>query len=433
MVEKYADHKEVLNMANFALPLLEDNVELRHQRAVLLYHKAWLEMVLRAEEEGKKFVYNQFNLYTDLFYAFDLVPIPPEIWSLTKVTLRDGYGMCETIDAAHEAGIHPELCSAHKSAIGDQLLGNRIPPPAMIVNPSFPCDNTKVAYQVLAEITGAPMLVMDCPYFGPDTDEKVAMDYWVERVKELIRFLEEHTGQKLDPDRLKEVIEEANRAVEYVLEYESFRQLKPLPQPGVALGSAMGGFTMSGLPEYTELMKTLRDDIKDRMDKGKTAVPEEKLRLNWFYLHAFYDGGVYGWLETKGVVSPVAFHGYDVLEPIDTSTTESTIRGLAKKLLAFPMGRQGTGSSHIYINDCIDATQRWQCDAVILSGHAGCKYIRGLIGLLRDELRKIGVPMLVFDMDTFDPRVAPPSQYYPIIEEFVDVCLAKKEEGIPLV
>ncbi|MBA7594507.1 (R)-phenyllactyl-CoA dehydratase alpha subunit [subsurface metagenome] len=428
MVEKYADHKELLNLMNFLMPLISSNEDLRHQQAIIMYNKYWIELVLKAEEEGEKIVYNQFNMYAELFHVFDLVPVPPEIWTLLKCGLRDGYGMCETIDAAHEAGIHPELCSAHKSAIGDQLLGNRIPPPDMIVNPSFPCDNTKIAYQILAEITGAPMLVMDCPYFGPDIDEEAAMEYWVNRVKELIRFLEEHSGKKLDPDRLKEVVEEANRAVDYALEYASYRQLKPLPQPGPGGGTAMGGMNLMGLPQYTELMKGLLDDIKDRVAKGKTAVPEEKLRLNWFYLHAFYDRDVYGWLEReKGAVSPISFATYDRLEVIDTSTTESIIRGVARRLLQFPMGRQGTGSSDIYIDDCIDAVTRWQCDAVILSGHAGCKYIRGLIGLLRDELRKMGVPLLVFDEDTFDPRVSPPEEFHPKIEEFVDMCLASKE------
>ena len=422
------DHRELLNWMDMGIPFLSGNEDLRYMLPGMLMQKAWIERALSAEEEGKKVVYNQFNMYAELFNAFDLVAIPPEIWTLLKVRLKDGFGMVETIDAAHEAGIHPELCSAHKSAIGDQVLGDRIPPPDFIVNPSFPCDNTKIAYQVLAEITGAPMLVMDCPYFGPDTDEEQAMAYWVNQVKELIRFVEEQTGKKLDPDRLKEVVEEANRGAEYALDYASLRQLKPLPQPGAGGGSAVGGMNLMGLPEWTNCMKALLDDIKDRVAKGKTAVPEEKLRLNWFYLHAFYDFDVYEWLEReKGAVSPVTFSNYDRLEVVDTSSTESIIKGVAKRLLQFPMGRQGTGSSDIYINDCIDAVKRWQCDAVILSGHAGCKYIRGLLGLLRDELRKINIPLLVFDEDTFDPRVAPVEEFRPKIEDFVDMVIARKE------
>ncbi len=428
MVEKYADHKELLNIIDAMLPLVEADEKIKHMAPYMKLNQYWFEAAMNAEEKGKKVVYNQFCLFSELFVAFDLVPVPPEIWSLMKCQLKEGYGMVETIDAAHEAGIHPELCSAQKSAIGDQLLGDRIPPPDMIVNATFPCDNTRAAYQVLAKLTEAPMYVLDCPYFGPDMNEKAAMDYWVREVKDLICFLEEHTGKKLDPDRLKEVVEESNRAIEYLLEYQTYRQMKPLPQPGQGSGTGLGGNFLMGLPQFTDAAQTWLQDIKDRVAKGMTAVPEEKLRLNWFYLHAIYDRGIYSKLEDeKGVVHPISFGFYDTVGLIDTSSTESIIKGVAERLLHYVMGRQGIGVGDIYINDCIDAVKKYQCDAVILSAHVGCKYLKGLVSLVRDELRKIRVPMLVFDADTFDPRVSPPEEFYPKIYDFVDMCIAQKE------
>ena len=430
MREMCPDHRELLKMNNLLLSVLPADEDNKWRVPMLKVVKYWVEKVLSAEEDGKKVIYNQFNTFAELFNAFDLLAVPPEIWSLLKSYLKDGYGMCDSIDVAHEAGIHPELCSAHKSSIGDILRGDQIPPPVALINPSYPCDNTKIAYQVIAEITGAPIYVMDCPYFGPDTDEEAAVEYWVNQFKGLISFLEEISGQKLDPDRLKEVANEANRAVEYILEEQEMRKLKPCPTPGLGYQWTIGADSLMGLPEYTECVKMMRDETKERVEKGKTAVPggKEKLRVNWFYLHAAYDMNVTDWLEAeKGASSPVTFTSYATFEPIDTSTTESIIRGMARRMLTYPMGRQGTGSSEIYIQDCIDTVRGWGCDCVILSGHAGCKYLRGIFGLFRDELRKINVPLLVFDCDSFDPRVAPVEEFRPKIEEFVDMVIASKE------
>lgn len=423
MAEPYQAHRQLLEQAKLAQALLAGTEEPR-AASMLMTMKVideWFGRVFDAVEVRKPIVWNQFTTFSELFYAFDVQPLPPEIWTLIKLG-QDMYACCESIDAAHEAGIHPELCSAHKSLLGDLILGDKIPLPSMIVSPTYPCENAKIAYQAAAELTRAPMYFLDAPYW---IDDEGAMDYWVNQFKGLISFLEEHTGQKMDPDRLKEVVEESNRTVEYWVEALELRKLKPLPQPGLSTGAIMAGYSILGLPAATEAVKIVRDDVKERIAKGETAVPEEKLRVIWFYMPIIYDMAIGAWLEDEmGVVSPVSFWDYTKVEPIDTSTTESTIRGIARRALEVPMGRQGRSAIDLWIEDCLYAVREWKGDCVILAGHAGCKWLRGGYGLMRDVLRETGIPVFIFDVDIIDPRITPPEVYRGLIEDFLSTVMA---------
>ena len=125
-----------------------------------------------------------------------------------------------------------------------------------------------------------------------------------------------------------------------------------------------------------------------------------------------------------GAVTPHGMVSHFRVEPVDTSSPESIIRGLARRALETPMGRQGRGASDLWIEDCLNAVEEWQGDCVILAGHPGCKWLRGCYGLFRDIARERGIPVLLFDVDYYDPRIAPPEEYRAKIEDFLTTVMA---------
>jgi len=96
----------------------------------------WLGGIFTAVDEGKPILHNQFTIFSELMVALDKQPLSPELWQVVSLQL-DPNACCESIDAAQDAGIHPELCSANKAIIGDTML-DKIPPPSMVVLPTFP-------------------------------------------------------------------------------------------------------------------------------------------------------------------------------------------------------------------------------------------------------------------------------------------------------
>jgi benzoyl-CoA reductase/2-hydroxyglutaryl-CoA dehydratase subunit BcrC/BadD/HgdB len=423
MADPFEDYRVLLETYKNTYLAMEPIEDERFHSGFLKLLIIWFEKVLNAIDQGKPIVQNQFTLFSELSYAFDLAPNPAEVWAGIIFLLRDGYGACPSFDAAHEAGIAPELCSAYKGVIGGLMRGS-VPKPAIILSATFPCDNSKMGDQIAAELTGAPTYWLDCPYYPHEPE---AMEYWVNQIKGLISFLEEQTGRKLDPDRLKEVAEETNRAVEYWLETLEMRKMVPLPQRGLGPIGLVTACSLLGSPEGTEIMKFWHDDIKDRIAKGKTAVPQENLRMIWWYLIPAHDILMIDSLEEeKGAVSPLSFWDYTGAQPIDTSSTESIIRGMARRNLEQPMARQGIGPVDIYIDDCIRCVQEWKGDCVINAGHVGCKWLYASHGLLSERLRQIGIPSMIFECDVFDPRVARRPSYGPQLEKFVDTVIAQK-------
>lgn len=407
MAEKYQTHRQLYELVK------------RISEPTLKMMADWLGDIFSAVDEGRPILYNQFTIYSELMVALDIQPLSPELWETIAVSF-DKYALCESIDAAQEAGIPPELCSANKATIGDILL-DKIPPPSMIALPTFPCDNSKITYQTLAHLTEAPTYFLDTPYW---MDDKEAMEYWVNQFKGLISFLEEYSGRKMDYDRLKEVAEESNRCLDYWLEGAELKKLKPLPQSGAFASGLMAGLTTLGLPAATEAVKASLDELKGRIDRGETAVPEEKVRVIWFYYPIFWDTELTAWMDEMGAVTPHGMVSHFRVEPVDTSSPESIIRGLARRALETPMGRQGRGASDLWIEDCLNAVEEWQGDCVILAGHPGCKWLRGCYGLFRDIARERGIPVLLFDVDYYDPRIAPPEEYRAKIEDFLTTVMA---------
>ena len=394
----------------------------------------WVGGILSAVDEGKPIIYNQFTFWADSMVAMDLQALVPEFWPVAgrvAETLAALGGAAEgaepepeyaVLDAAEELGVPPEVCVAGRGVIGALLL-DTMPPPSMIVVPSYPCDNTKAAYQIIAQISGAPMYLLDCPYW---MDEEGAMDYWVNQYKGLISFMEEHSGKKLDYDRLKEVAEESNRFIEYWLEAEELMKMKPLPQNGPFPVPEI--LTKIGLPIATEAVKTRLDALKALVANGETAVPEETVRVIWNYLPVLWDTELFNWMAAEfGAVIPSGMTSWSwmLAEPIDTSTPESIIRGMARRAANGYMGRQGRGAADIWIEDTLNAFEQWSGDCIIVHGALGCKWLRGSYGYLRDICRQRGIPVTLFDCDIGDRRVVPQEEVHARIGEFIETVMAR--------
>jgi len=97
--------------------------------------------------------------------------------------------------------------------------------------------------------------------------------------------------------------------------------------------------------------------------------------------------------------------GYNLAQPVDLSSEDSMFEGLAKTILDIPMGAQSRGPAEYYLDYLFNIVKKYKADCAIYGGHMGCKHSWGIANLLKDELYKqTGVPTLLFEVDTMDPR-----------------------------
>jgi len=391
-----------------------------HGINVLLHNvNIFVEKMLHHLDRGHPFVWYNLGFNSELVYALeDTHPVTIEMLGAMHNLFGDVQVSLDFIDGAQAVGIPADCCSADKIAIGAIHKG-LYPPPACTIGINTPCDAQVLSTQVMQELSGAPFFAVDVPYYHSDeTIRHVAA-----QLKELIPFLEEHTGRRLDYDRLREVCEYSNQTTEAIWEWLEWRKHVPLAQSSklVALTLVLQ-ILFTGTPEGVDIARALLREARERTERGERFF-EERVRAIWYQDAVWTDMQMYDWFERElGLTVPVDIFGYYANEGlIETSTPETMLYGLARKLVAcHPMARQFRGDIDMYIQDFMHLYEAWNADCCIFAGHIACKHAWGGIGLFKEACRKADIPLLVFEFDMFDPRVTSYDDIYFQVERFVN-------------
>ena len=322
------------------------------------------------------------------------------------------------IDLAEARGVPNDCCSADKAAIGAMIKG-LYPEPVCTVGINTPCDSQVLSTQAIAEISGKPSFLIDVPYYDDDR----TVQHVADQLKELVPFLEQHTGRKMEWDRLCQACERTNRASEYLWEWLDWRKMVPLTQ-----SSKLVAFTLvhqilfTGTEYGVQCARDLAREARERHERGERFF-EERVRAVWYQDPVWTDMQIYDWMERElGLTVPVDVFGFYAHEDlIETSTPDSMLYGLARKLVRCqPMSRQFRGNIETYIADFMHMHEAFKADCAIFAGHVACKHAWGGIGLFREACRKAGIPLLVFEFDMFDARVTPRDAIQAELTRFVN-------------
>lgn len=370
-------------------------------------------------ERDAPFVWFNLGFSSDLLLGFEDVG---RTCIVSQAALQSLMGEQEFthafIDQAEARGVPNDCCSADKAAIG-AMIGGSYPEPVCTVGINTPCDSQVLATQAAAEISGKPSFLIDVPVYDDDrTVEHVAA-----QLKELVPFLEQHTGRKMEWDRLRQACDRTNRASEYIWEWLDWRKMVPVTQ-----SSKLVAFTLvhqilfTGTEYGIQCARDLAREARERHERGERFF-EERVRAVWYQDPVWTDMQIYDWMERElGLTVPVDVFGFYAHEDlIDTSTPDSMLYGLARKLVRCqPMSRQFRGNIETYIADFMHMHEAFSADCAIFAGHVACKHAWGGIGLFREACRKAGIPLLVFEFDMFDARVTPRDAIQSELSRFVN-------------
>jgi len=388
----------------------------------LLKNTLWfLEDFFRKIDAKDPLVWYNLGFNPELIYALgDVGNVALPICTAMSSILGAQEDTQALIDAAEEHGYSSECCSADKGAIGGLVNGLYPPDPACVVGINTPCDSQVSVIQAMYERSNnAPLFVIDVPPYEDDR----AFRYVAEQIRELIPFLERHTGKKMDWDRLKQVCETTNRTSEYTWQWMEWRSCAPTMQ-----ASKLCAMTMVQMISFTgskwgeNIARGLAEEARSRYESGDIYF-EEKVRAIWYQDPVWWDVQLYDWMESElGLVIPMDVFGYYATEGyIDTSSEESILYGLARRMVnCHPMSRQFRGDMKKYIDDFMLLHEKFHADCGIMAGHLACKHSWGGLGLFKEALKKAGIPLLVFEFDMFDPRILTYRELQFELERFVN-------------
>jgi len=285
------------------------------------------------------------------------------------------------------------------------------PRPLAYCASSHLCDGGYLLFANLARKEKLPYLLMDVPR---QNDEK-ALKYVVSQLQLMLGSLQDISGRKLDPDRLEEAVHNAERARQAMSKVNLLRLDLASPlRSAEAFGFLFLYFTGLGSREMPEIYETLAGELEENI--GNVTAPEKppRYRLLWLHLKPFYRNDLLNYLEEKGAriifeeFNHVYWGAMDKNKPLES---------IAERML-----------SHFIYGDIThrlqvirELAEKYEVDGVIHFSHWGCHQNSGSLRIMRDFLRKEGLPFLSLDGDCIDDRNYAAGQLQTRLDGFLEM------------
>ena len=378
-----------------------------------------VEFLTWALNESDRLILLEDMLPPEIARAMDLHSFVPVVIALLS-TMIDPHASERYIDAAERSGIAADSCTMPKVTMGIALM-KHMPKGMAIVSSNLPCDSGATSYTLIAHETGkVPIYRLDVPHYFKDEQ---AITLFVDDLKQMIKWLEQHTPGRMDWDRLRGICEERNRATELELEIWEMNRRKPSAMPGepIWLYHLFASNLMPGTAAATSGWRKIHQLAKENYNREVAAFPRERYRaVAWSPVPPMFSD-INVWCEqTWGITIVMDSQSYNSNPLIDTSTPESMLRDLAISIMNGPMARHNRGPSDNFFDDLFKVVDAYSADILFMAGHVGCKDSQALSGMLRERCRAKGVHLLVFDYDMMDPRIVSQDSIKDQINHFME-------------
>lgn len=394
----------------------------------------------RAKEDGKKVVYTFVpgNL-NELIYAFDMLPVHPEINALQSgMRKRSG----DYIMEAEKGGHSEDVCTYVKCDIGMLRKGNigptgeKLPEPDLLLLSYTGCFTFMKWFELLKQEYQCPVVMLHVPYQGDGKMTASMKQYVVSQLRDtVIPAMEKVSGKKLDYNRLKDFLASASRAEEDLVYVWNSAKHKPSPIDGYFGGVYYIGPIFSafrGLPECEEYYRELRKEVDYRIEHklGPTTpdgeLNEQKFRIvvegppNWTsfreFWKMFYDEGAVVVSSTYTKVGGLYEDGFrhDPEHPLET---------MAEYCMGCYTNHNLPGRIEIlekYIRD-------FNADGFLINSIKSCNsFSAGQLLMLRELEQRTGKSGGFIESDLVDPRYFSASNIKNRLESYFQMVSAKK-------
>jgi len=374
-----------------------------------------------AHKNGKKLVFYGGSVPTELIAAFDcfgfyLDTIPFRLSTNPALT-------AQYIDEA-EKYVAPTMCGLDKTELGAWVSGAYGIKPDIFVYNSVPCDSSRLAYPAMEKMMNVPTFSFDTPFRRDDR----GAEYLADQMEDFIVFMEEHTGHKLDWDKLKFYMENSNRNFELQKKCSDLRKNKPCPLPGRLL--VLNGTTnaVACYPEMGDLYAAELEAGQMMVDLGIGACPDEKYRVAMLQNMIWGAASIMDWMQMEynavAVMDAFGFQGDIMYEHMDDR--RDCFKVMGKKMQNNPMihGASGPSENHLAMVDKI--FQDYEPNVSMFLGHVGCKHTWASAKMVSDLVQeKYGLPTLYLDLDCIDGRYKSNDEVKAQIAEYFETVVMK--------
>jgi benzoyl-CoA reductase/2-hydroxyglutaryl-CoA dehydratase subunit BcrC/BadD/HgdB len=419
--------------------------------------KAAIGGTVKAREEGKPLAYSFIVCcYDEIIRAMGVVPIWTENYAGICGAKRDAQRFLERAEAEN---FSRSLCTYALCGLGfdawreelgemppDAPWGGQARPDMMLGSGQILCDPRNKWYQAAQHyMPDVPIYDVGLPWplYEDDYDYRDVQDYYVkyivEELKGLVKFLEKHTGKKMDWEHLSELVDLSDRTWNLIWEAYELRKAVPTPMgTGDAMNTMVPMVFMMGTQEAYDYYKDLYDELKAKIAKKEGVIPDEKYRLIWGGgLPSWFALSDFNYFNSKGAVFPVettyrmveAIYNFD----IDLSKITDPLEHIAWRWIKFwtywhDRARKRPGS-HPDVEQLIKYIEDYKIDGIVMHEAFSCRsWHPGLIWKL-NLLKKVyrDIPSLVLESDIVDISSYNEADTRARIDAFIDTLEAVKK------
>jgi len=379
----------------------------------------------------------------------DVYPLTGEPYAASVAWNKDFALKCH--EAVEKAGFARDLCSYMRNYWGSIILneyvfGGEFPKPDFIWQDHICCSHSKW-YQVVRDLEGG-----DVPYYSIDVsvgpyDELTEnrLEYVVGQMFDGIEWLEATTGRMYDDEKLIQAIYNHCRSTSLWAEICNFNKTIPAPLDEKTMYSLyVLGTLQKSSQVVADFYQELRDEVKDRVQRGIAAVSNELCRVMsdtqppWAFLKIFR------YLENYGCVSIGSLYTFGLIgmwdiqedgtwgprktpqeEGVEIKDREQALGVLASWELKKPEW-QHFYSPELKSEMMIRIAKEWKLNGIMLHYNRGCEGLSLGIAENRLALIEAGFPVMTFEGNMGDEREFDEAQTVNRIDAFMESLDFKK-------
>lgn len=416
--------------------------QLRSAVEATAYQREWFKSLKERVARGEPFAIVNADVPQEIFRAMDIPYVVNQWWAALCSAkqyspyyfgLLQGRGyredLCRYCSLSLASAFDPE---PEKGPWGG------LPKPTVAVA-RLTCDGQAKIFDLWSREFGIPFYPLEStvPLVTPERWwEKAAreweelfesrrLDLMVEELKGLIRFLEITTGKTFSETRFRQIMELVNRQEEYnLLARDLIAETVPAPVSATdQIPSVMIPQWHRGTPWAVEAARKFYEEVRERVERGEAACPNERVRLMWLGTGLWFNLGFYQHLEERygavfvwTIYLALAADGY-------ARYGGDPLRALASRFVGMEdMLHMPPWNTEWYLKEA----KKHRIGGVVHLVPGSCPQAVQGSYFIRKVFEDAGIPVLEIRADTVDARVWDESRIMAEVQGFIENRLGVK-------
>lgn len=421
-------HTEGLRGPQLRMTHLHFNMIIKH--ATGLIHTSFVadEKIKPNNKLSKKIVCIDELIPVEFMAGFpNLTVLPVQTMPIFLSSMVDQKITPPYLDAVENYGVPADVCPLPSAEAGVAVEDDYPKLGCCMITCNMPCDGSVMTGSFQERRFKLPSHVYNVPLRY--TEEEV-QEYAVEELKEMIKFVEDQTGEKFDWDAFLTALNNYNKQLDFEMQKWDINKTDYPQMTGATFWlyrlyyyHLSGGFDK----RFLDVDKKVNKIMMKAYEKKTPCSKEMRHRAIVWSCPANYYTSLSNWLENcwginvvmdmETMISYIKFR---------TDTKEHALQDLAKTYQRATMRKHTKGGYRNVVDELWRIVEEYNADTVIMYDQISCKGMDGLVGTFEDQARERNINFIWVQQDLMDPRTVSRRSMREQINKYMTTVLQEK-------